>query len=376
MTSVLDRLREGEIIVGDGSYVFTLEKRGYVKAGKFTPESACEHPGAVKQLAIEFARAGADVTQTFTYGSTEGMLEGCAYTSEQINQAACDIAWEVARDKKTLVAGGITQTKSYTYQDVKDKKLVQKEIVQNAEILIRNKVDFIILEYFRNVEEIIWAIECLKGCGKPMFASLCIGPRGDSAGVDPGECAVRMVRAGAHVVGANCLFDPFINLTVLKMMKERLDKEGLSTFLMSQPNGFRSPDGGRYGYCDLPEFPYALEPRMLTRWEVRRWARAAYEVGVRYIGGCCGFEPYHIRAIAEELAPERGRLPEGSDKSDHDLSDMRKISESYSGKQDVETQYGLDKCCKEFWLNMEPATGRPKSAAMSTVHDPEIKMDG
>ena len=76
--------------MGDGSYVFTLEKRGYVKvklttkdnpaisesqAGKFTPESACEHPAAVKQLAIEFARAGADVTQTFTYGSTEGMLE-------------------------------------------------------------------------------------------------------------------------------------------------------------------------------------------------------------------------------------------------------------------------------------------------------------
>ena len=24
-------------------------------------------------------------------------------------------------------------------------------------------------------------------------------------------------------------------------------------------------------------------------------------MGVRYIGGCCGFEPYHIRAIAEEV---------------------------------------------------------------------------
>ena len=31
MTTVLDRLRAGEVIVGDGSYVFTLEKRGYVK---------------------------------------------------------------------------------------------------------------------------------------------------------------------------------------------------------------------------------------------------------------------------------------------------------------------------------------------------------
>ena len=36
----------------------------------------------------------------------------------------------------------------------------------------------------------------------------------------------------------------------------------------------------------------------------------------RYIGGCCGFEPYHIRAMAEELREERGKLPEASKKSE------------------------------------------------------------
>jgi len=358
--------------VGDGSYVFTLEKRGYVKAGKFTPEAACEHPDAVRQLAREFARAGADVTQTFTYGSTEGKLEGCSFSAEEINEAACDIARGVARESGTLVAGGITQTKAYTYQQVKDKALVQKEILHNAEVLIKNKVDFIILEYFRNLEEMEWALEVLSACGLPLLASLCIGPRGDSAGILPGECAVRMARAGAVAVGANCLFDPFINLSVLAMMKESLVEAGLDVHLMAQPLGFRTPDGGRYGYCDVPEFPYALEPRTVTRWEVRKWAREAYSLGVRYIGGCCGFEPYHIRAIAEELSPERGRLPEGSDKSDHDLSLMRKICDSYTGKKDVETMYGSAKCCPNYWKDMQPSTGRPKSSACSTVPDPEF----
>merc|ERR1719431_1521938 len=171
-------------MVGDGSYVFTLEKRGYVRAGRYTPESACEHPEAVRQLAEEFARAGGDVTQTFTYGSTEGMLEGCSFTPEQINQAACDIASQVSRARGTLVAGGITQTKAYTYLETKDKAQVQREIRHNAEVLIRNKVDFIILEYFRNVEE--------------------------------------------------------------------LEREAISVHLMSQPLGYRTPDGGRYGYPDLP----------------------------------------------------------------------------------------------------------------------------
>ena len=53
---------------------------------------------------------------------------------------------------------------------------------------------------------------------------------------------------------------------------------------------------------------------MATRFDVHRYARAAYDLGVRYLGGCCGFEPYHIRAIAEEMAEVRGKLPPASDK--------------------------------------------------------------
>ena len=59
-------------------------------------------------------------------------------------------------------------------------------------------------------------------------------------------------------------------------------------------------------YEGLPEFPTAMEPRMYTRWDMHGFARAAHELGVRYIGGCCGVEPHHIRAIAEELQAERG----------------------------------------------------------------------
>ena len=48
---------------------------------------------------------------------------------------------------------------------------------------------------------------------------------------------------------------------------------------------------------------------------------------IRYIGGCCGFEPYLIRAVAEELAQERGCLPFSARKSDVDLSLWKNIEE-------------------------------------------------
>ena len=42
---LLERLAEGPVI-GDGGFVFALEKRGYVKAGPWTPEATVEHPEA------------------------------------------------------------------------------------------------------------------------------------------------------------------------------------------------------------------------------------------------------------------------------------------------------------------------------------------
>jgi len=79
--NILARLSAGEVIIGDGSYVNTLEKRGYVRAGNYTPESSVEHPAAVEQLAEEYARAGGDITQTFTYYSKDvGTPNGCNLT--------------------------------------------------------------------------------------------------------------------------------------------------------------------------------------------------------------------------------------------------------------------------------------------------------
>ena len=52
----------------------------------------------------------------------------------------------------------------------------------------------------------------------------------------------------------------------------------------------------------------AYEPRILTRFEAQKYAREAYDIGVRYIGGCCAFEPHHIRAMSEELEKERKKV--------------------------------------------------------------------
>jgi hypothetical protein len=51
---------------------------------------------------------------------------------------------------------------------------------------------------------------------------------------------------------------------------------------MCQPLAYHTPDAGRQGFIDLPEFPFSLEPRVCTRWDIHRYARQAYDLGVRY----------------------------------------------------------------------------------------------
>jgi len=360
----MSRLAAGEVILGDGSYILTLERRGYAMAGMWTPEAAAEDPRAVEQLAIEFARAGADITQTFSFWCHEDKLpKGCQYSVDEINQAACDIARTVARDKGTIVAAGVTQTGLFQGDGPKPSKhQIQAELRSAMEIYKKNDVELILCEYFRNIIEMEWAIEVAHEFNLPVAATMCMGPCGDENGVSVGECAIRMARAGADLVGVNCLFDPFVILDVMKTMKEALDLFGLSPYLMAQPNGYRCPDAGTFGWCQIPEFPFAVEPRQITRWEARKWAREAYNIGVRLIGGCCGFEPYHIRAMAEELLDVRGKLPVASAKSDYDLSlhkELEKIMPRYKGKGDI-----------SYWMENHPCTGRPLSTAMHRQLEP------
>merc|ERR1711963_1294464 len=90
--------------------------------------SCCGTPGSHRALGIEFARAGADITQTFTFWAHDDALpKGCKFTCAEINQAACNTAKKVAREWGTIVAGGITQTGTFNLgSSVKSK--VQNEL--------------------------------------------------------------------------------------------------------------------------------------------------------------------------------------------------------------------------------------------------------
>lgn len=130
---------------------------------------------------------------------------------------------------------------------------------------------------------------------------------------------------------------------------------------------------------------------------MHKYAREAYNTGIRFIGGCCGFEPYHIRALAEELAPERGFLPVGSEKHGnwgaglemHTKPWVRARSEGTSvqnyatfmeNSAKIFNLFGINcpecdvfscifilfRARRDYWETLKPASGRPLCPSMST----------
>jgi len=62
-------------------------------------------------------------------------------------------------------------------------------------------------------------------------------------------------------VGINCHFDPFVSLDAMRLMRDALEAERLlerPTYLMCQPLAYFTPDAGKQGFIDLPEFPFGL----------------------------------------------------------------------------------------------------------------------
>merc|ERR1740128_1633872 len=92
----------------------TLEKRGYATAGSWTPEAAAEHPEAVEQLAAEFARAGADITQTFTFWCHEDALpKGCQYSVSFMLNLVADQEVETSRSVMKSTRLPVTLQRKY-----------------------------------------------------------------------------------------------------------------------------------------------------------------------------------------------------------------------------------------------------------------------
>jgi betaine-homocysteine S-methyltransferase len=293
---ILEKLAQGPVL-GDGGYLLELEKRGRVRAGPFTPEVALENPEALLELHREFRDAGSEVLQSLTFYASRDKLAtvGMGDCVEELNRAAVRIARQAAGNR-CLVAGNISLTWMYEPNDKPAADRVRKTFDEQLDVQISEGVDFIIGETFSWLGEALLAVERAKRTNLPVMVTMSfenedVTPDGKSAA----DCARALVDAGADIVGMNCLRSPQYTLPLAKEMRR-----AVKGYIACQPVAYRTTHDRR-DFTSLPAFPDQLDPFQLSRREMADYATKARDLGVNYIGACCGAVASHIREMARAL---------------------------------------------------------------------------
>jgi betaine-homocysteine S-methyltransferase len=307
------RLEAGPLICAEG-YLFELERRGYVQAGPFVPEVSLNDPEALTQLHREFVRAGSDIVEAFTYyGHREKLrLIGKEDLLEPLNRRALELAHAVADEAATagerpLVAGNISNTNVFDPDDAASVRTTEAMMREQVEWAAEHAVDLIVAETFWYLGEARLAARVIgKVADVPAVVTLAIHRSGRTReGIAPAE-ACRVLRdEGSAVVGLNCTRGPDTMLPLLGAIVEAVDVP-----VAALPVPYRTTPASPT-FQSLTDasgaraFPTALDPFTCARSEVADFTRAALELGVTYLGLCCGAGPHHVRAMAEVV----GRTP-------------------------------------------------------------------
>ncbi|MFQ5928011.1 MAG: homocysteine S-methyltransferase family protein, partial [Terriglobia bacterium] len=262
-------------------------------------------PELVLRLHLAYIEAGARLIETNTFGANRLKLTplGLGERVSTLNQIAVKIAREAreASGKEVLIAGSIGPLgRAWWVSEPEETGESARGVFrEQATALEERGVDLFILETFPNLQELIWALEAVRSFSQlPVVAQLTYGDEGKTlAGDDALAATQRLLQLDVDVVGANCSIGPQDILSVQRLMAQA-DGARLSV----QPNvGFPRRVGDRLVY-----------PRSTPEY-FTQFAREAAALGANIIGGCCGTNPDHIRAIAEAV---KGLSPPAAGRAD------------------------------------------------------------
>eukprot|EP00929_Paragymnodinium_shiwhaense_P112787 TRINITY_DN8105_c0_g2_i1.p1 TRINITY_DN8105_c0_g2~~TRINITY_DN8105_c0_g2_i1.p1 ORF type:complete len:372 (+),score=75.31 TRINITY_DN8105_c0_g2_i1:70-1185(+) len=310
----LEKIKSGEPVICAEGYLFELERRGYVQIGPFVPEVSLSHPEAVRELHMEFVRAGSDIVEAFTYYANRAKLRliGKEDVLEKLNRAALRIAKKVADETGTMMAGNICNTSSYDKTNPKSFDEVRAQFREQCEWAVQEGAELIIGETFDHFGEAEIALEEIKRVGLPAVITFALAnwtdgsKKGDKMllqdDVDIVEACQKLHDRGASVVGLNCHWGPQSIMKPLTYLRQ-----GTSCPLAALPVGYRCTDAHQtMQELSAKGMTYTdLDPHTCTRYDFETFARNCKSLGVQYIGTCCGCAPHHLRALSMAL----GRAP-------------------------------------------------------------------
>ncbi len=257
----------------------TLRKRG-LHTGLFPEEVNITHPADVTDVHRQYVEAGSGVIYTCTFGVNGLKAKRSKYTVCELIKAAVSNA-RAACGNCTQVALDIGSLGEFIepYGDMACEEAASlfREIA-----LAGTGADLAVIETITDLHEALIALEAVKSVfEKPVFITMSFQANGRTLmGNTPEEIVRELTAAGADAVGLNCSLGPREACPIVRKIRE------CSVLPVAvKPNaGMPDPNTGLYR-VGAEEFAELMAPIV--------------ELGIDYIGGCCGSDPSYIAALSK-----------------------------------------------------------------------------
>jgi len=274
-------------VVFDGAMGTMIYARG-VFINRCFDEVCLADPDLIRSIHTEYIQAGADVIETNTFGANRIWLRGygLAEKTVDINLAGARLAREAAGDD-AYVAGSVGPClRPGQMLGDEHRKSVQDAFRECTTSLAEGGVDFIMLETFTNIDELLLAAETATETSLPVVASFTVDDNGQTARGRRIEDIVPLLTASPHIagIGMNCGTGP----APLYRAAERAIPLTDKPFVLMPNAGLPQEVEGRTLYLANPEY-------------FTEYAKKFIELGARGVGGCCGTTPDHIRDAARSV---------------------------------------------------------------------------
>ena len=292
MGKIIERLKEGKVLVSDGAWGTFLHQKG-LKVQECPESWNADRPDEVLEIALSYVDAGADLILTNSFGGSPFKLDGYGLRQRtyELNRAAGEISKKAAGDK-ALVLGSIGPTgKMVMMGELPEEELLEglKEQVRG---LVDGGVDGLVIETMSDLEEARLAIQACKSMSVLdvactfTFSRTQTGEYRTMMGTGVPEFLEMALEAGADIIGANCGNG---TAGMIEIVREIREINGEIPILVHANAGL--PEY-RDGETVFPESPAEMAAQM----------DELVAAGANIVGGCCGTTPEHIRRIAQLLA--------------------------------------------------------------------------
>jgi len=295
MESILDRLRRGDVIVGDGALGALLIQRG-LKQGEPPEAYNLEKPHILEEIASLYLNAGAEIVTTNTFGASSPRLRQYSLEKEveAINRSAVEAVRRAVRDK-AYVSGSVGPTaRMIKPMGNAEPDEIFSAFQQQIRALIAAGVDMICIETMIDKTEATLAVKAARTLDPriAIMATMTFGklPQGffTLMGTSVADAATALEDAGENIVGSNCGngMENMVGIAREFMQHSHVPVaiQGNAGLPVATPSGL--------SYPETPEFVAGKAAEML-------------DLGVQIVGGCCGTTPDHIRAIRKVVDARR-----------------------------------------------------------------------